>query len=271
MSLETYTPVRPLSDYVEMFWYWQDYHPPHPRERILPGGMMEITINLSDVPFQIDDGHRHAIRGPMVAGARSTPFLIDTAQPMSILSVWFKPGGALPFFGVPGDELHNMHLPLETLWGRQASHLYDQLGEATSAKQRFCILERVLLERLYCASGRHRAVDYALNIFRAAPHTAKINDVVDAIALSSTRFIQVFREDVGLTPKQFCRVQRFRHALQVIASQQTVRWVDVALKCGYYDQSHFINDFRHFAGITPSAYAPQSREHNSNLPVYDAG
>jgi len=271
MPLETYAPSQPLAEYIEMFWYWEDYHPTHPRERILPGGMMEITISLSDVPFQIDDGASHSIRGPMAAGARSTPFIIDTSQPMSILSVWFKPGGALPFFGVPGHELHNLHLPLEILWGRSANYLYEQLREAKSSAERFRILECALLARLYHADERHQAVNYALNIFRASPHTVKISDVVDAIALSPTRFIQVFREDVGMTPKQFCRVQRFQHALNLIASQQSVNWVDVALACGYYDQAHFINDFRRLAGITPALYAPQSREHNTNLPVHDAG
>ncbi|GAB1420827.1 helix-turn-helix domain-containing protein [Anaerolineales bacterium] len=271
MTLETYIPCQPLSDYVEMFWYWEDYHPPHPRERILPGGMMEISISLSDVPFRINDGQCHTIRGSMAAGARSAPFLIDTAQAMSLLSVWFKPGGALPFFGVPGDKLHNLHLPLDTLWGLQANDLYDQLCEASSLIERFRLLEGALLARLYSADERHRAVHYALNIFRATPQAFKIKEVVEAIALSSTRFIDVFRQDVGMTPKQFCRIQRFQQSLALIAHQQPMNWVDVALNCGYYDQSHFINDFHSLAGITPSAYAPQSREHKSNLPVYDPG
>lgn len=271
MALQTYTPPPPLADYVQMLWAWDNYTPPHPRERILPAGMMEITLNLSDVPFQIDDGQKHTLKGPMAAGARSTPFIVDTSQPMSLLSVWFKPGGALPFFGVPGDELHNHHVPLETLWGWQARDLYDQLREARTTPARFRILEQALLRRLCQANVRHRAVHYALDILRTAPHNTSINKIVDTIALSSTRFIHVFREDVGMTPKQFCRVQRFQQALRLIANREAERWVDVALICGYYDQAHFINDFRRFAGITPSAYLPQSREHNSNLPVYDTG
>ncbi|MEO1163561.1 MAG: helix-turn-helix transcriptional regulator [Chloroflexota bacterium] len=268
--LETYIPKKPLSDYIEMMWYWKDYHPPHPRERILPSGMMEITISLSDVPFHItDDIETSCIRGAMVAGARSTPFIIDTRQPISILSVWFKPGGAKLFFGVPSDKLVNRHLSLESLWGSYANSLYSRLGEARSSLARFQLLEDALLYRLLNATERHRAVSYAIDIFRTAPQNTKIKDVVDSIALSSTRFIQVFREDVGMTPKQFCRVRRFQQVLKVMAGNKTINWVDLALSCGFYDQSHFINEFRQFAGIKPTAYAPQSYEHNTNLPVFD--
>lgn len=271
MALQTYIPVKPLSDYVEMFWYWKDYHPPHPRERILPMGCMEITISLSDVPFQITAEQKHSIHGAMVGGAHSKPFIIDTSQTVTLLSVWFKPGGANLFFGVPSSELLNMHLPLETLWRSDADTLYDRLREAQSPNQCFQILENALLWRLQHASPRHRAVSYALTIFRSDPQNTKIKDVVDRIALSPTRFIHVFREDVGMTPKQFCRIQRFQGVLKVVASKKEVDWVDVALSCGYYDQSHFINDFRRLAGISPTAYMPQSYEHNTNLPVFDEG
>lgn len=269
MELEVYVPSAPLAEYVQMLWYWEGYHPPHPRERILPGGMMEITINLSDTPFRLDDGQIRLIDGPMAAGAQSQPFVIDTIQPMSILSVWFKPGGAVPFFDTPGCELHNRHVPLEMLWGRQARNLYDHLREAPCSAVRFRILEQALLARLHRTPKRHRAVGYALQLFCTMPHALKIGAVVDTLALSPTRFIQLFREDVGMTPKQFCRVQRFQRALRLMTDRQVVSWGDVALACGYYDQAHFVNEFRRLAGITPTAYAPQSREHNTNLPVYE--
>ena len=275
MSLEIYVPRPPLSAYVEMIWAWDNYAPSHPKERILPGGMMEITISLTDVPFRVysDDAASapQSVVGAMAAGARSTPFIIETREPMSLLSVWFKPGGALPFFGTTGSEIHNLHLPLSDMWGCEGDTLVCRLREASSTQARFHLLETVLTKRLCRAKQRHRAVDYALQLFRAAPESLKIAQVVDEIALSPTRFIQVFREDVGLTPKQFCRVQRFQQVTKHIAAHPTVDWADVALTFGYYDQSHFINEFRAFSGITPSDYAPQSIAHNTNLPVSDEG
>ncbi|GAB4511553.1 MAG: helix-turn-helix domain-containing protein [Anaerolineae bacterium] len=272
MSLKTYIPCPPLANHVQLLWYWEGYHPPHPKERILPGGMMEITINLSEDPFRLYDAHTYLpteqIHGAMAAGARSQPFLVDTSRAASIMAVWFKPGGALPFFGVSAAEMHNRHIPLDLLWGAEARDLYCQLLEAPSLKARFHLLEAALLRRLQQATLRHPALDYALSAFRTA-HPPTVAAIVEKIALSPTRFIQLFREDIGLTPKLFSRVQRFQHALRLMTQQSTPRWTEVALQCGYYDQAHFINEFQAFAGITPTAYLPQDPMHNSNLPVID--
>lgn len=271
MTLQTYIPSAPLDDYVQMLWYWEGYHPPHPRERILPGGMMELTINLTDEPFLLyktrHDQRPQSIYGPMATGARSRYFVIDTTRPASILAVWFRPGGALAFFGASAAELHNLHLPLETLWGAAAHDLYCQLLEARTTPERFRILEHALLRRLTNAADRHRAIGYALANFCVVPQSRTVADVVSRIALSQTRFIQLFRDEVGMTPKLFCRIQRFQVALRLIARQPSRSLADVALTCGYYDQAHFINDFHAFAGITPTAYNPQSAEHTSNLPL----
>jgi len=73
--------------------------------------------------------------------------------------------------------------------------------------------------------------------------------------LSHTRFIQLFRENVGLTPKLFYRVRRFRTLPDRIGKGMPVNWAELAVDCGYFDQAHLIRDFRAFAGITPLEYS----------------
>jgi len=72
--------------------------------------------------------------------------------------------------------------------------------------------------------------------------------------LSARRFIELFRRYVGVTPKLYCRIRRFQRALGELHRIKQMDWSAVALECGYYDQSHFIRDFRQFSGLTPSAY-----------------
>jgi len=265
MSLITYQPPTPLYDYIHLFWSCHNYAPPHPKERILPFGMMELTINFEH-PFVMmyphDQFHPHCIGNMIVGGARSDYFVVDTSRPASLLSVWFKAGGALAFFGASASELHNVHIPLSDLWGRKADELYMRLCEASTPHERFRILEICLLERLYRAKIRHRAIDFALQLFE---HTDSMNRVVEKIALSPTRFIQVFKEEIGVSPKLFCQIQRFQRATRLIAHSPHPNWVDIALSCGYYDQAHFINAFQRFAGITPTLYIPQDKDHASNL------
>lgn len=275
MSLRIYIPQPPLSQFVHMLWFWEGYHPPHTKERILPSGMMELVINLADEPlwfyYPEDNFQPHSFYGPVVAGARTKFFMVDTSRPASILSVLFKPGAALPFFNVSARTLHNLHVPLQMLWGQQADDLYYRLLEVKSVRQRFHMLETSLLARLAHAPLMHRAVDLALAVFNDTPNTQTIAQIVGQVALSPTRFIDVFHEEIGLTPKRYCRVQRFQQALRIIATNTFTSFTDVALTCGYYDQAHFINEFQTFTGITPTLYFPQSREHFSNLPVTDQG
>jgi AraC-like DNA-binding protein len=87
--------------------------------------------------------------------------------------------------------------------------------------------------------------------------------------LSPKRFIHLFGEATGLTPKMFCRVLRFQEVLCLIEKGQPICWTDLALSCGYFDQAHFIHDFQTFAGMTPGTYLTQHSEHRNHVPIPD--
>ena len=79
-----------------------------------------------------------------------------------------------------------------------------------------------------------------------------ISGVTDQIGLSPQRFIQMFRDETGFTPKVFCRIRRFQQALDRMQGRKNVEWARVALDCGYFDQAHLINDFRSITGYSPT-------------------
>lgn len=271
MPLEIYQPQSYLKHYVSMMWHWDEYNPSHSKELILPIGMMELTFNLADNTFCIENTHDQAIqtiRGGMIVGAQSKPFITHTHTSMDLLSVLFNFGGALEFFNVAGKTFHNQHITLDDVWGKQATQdLYEKLCTVNTSQARFHILEETLLKQLNQNRQRHQIVDYALNKINNYPQLQRIKQITEEIGISSTRFIQLFKDDLGMTPKQFHRVRRFHHTLNTITSHQTQNWAEIALCCGYYDQAHFNNEFRHFTGITPSAYAPQNIAHNTNLAI----
>jgi AraC-like DNA-binding protein len=275
MSLQIYTPSPILRPYVKMLWAWDGYHPPHTHERILPFAAVELTVNLTGEPlcFAYPEDHYqpHSIPGLIVSGARSRYFVVETARPAHLFSVLFQAAAARLFFGVSARALSNLHLPLCEVWGYSADALYEGLMTARTSAERCAILEAHLLVRLHHAPAPHPAVAFAVQSFHRAAVAPSIAHVVDRIALSPTRFIQVFQDEVGLTPKQFCRVQRFQQSLQMITQRPVIDWADLALAAGYYDQAHFINEFRQFAGITPTQFAPQSAEHPGNLPFVNPG
>jgi len=95
-----------------------------------------------------------------------------------------------------------------------------------------------------------------------------VEDVTAQIGLSSRRFIEIFRNQVGLTPKLYCRIRRFQRVLAAIDDASDVDWTGVALKCGYFDQAHFIHDFRAFSGVSPTMYL-RHRTHRNHVAVHD--
>ena len=273
MINHTYIPSPPLSNFVAMFWYYEGYVMPHAKERLLPTGTTELVISLSQERIVTYNGQQPDtplfFRSGVICGPHSEFFLIDTAQEETVIGVHFKPGGAFPFFKLPASELRNSHVSLDDLWGSIAAELREQVLEARTPEAKFQVLERCLLAQLAKPLARHPAVSFALNEFHCVPHTRTISDVTDQIGLSARRFIQVFSEEVGLTPKLFCRIRRFQEVLQRVQTGRSCDWAELALSCGYFDQAHFIRDFQTFSGLNPSAYLTLRGEYLNHVPILD--
>jgi AraC-like DNA-binding protein len=267
-------PQPPLSEFIHFLWLYDGYSQPHAKERILPSGEMQLVINLLEDESRFYDRDApercHRFRGALFYGSHSQYQVIDTAEQASVIGVHFRPGGAFPFLRMPAGELRETTLSLETLWGAAAVDLRDQLLEAPTHRARFEILERALLAEYYRRRAeRHGAVDFALRRILRTPHLTAIQSVTEQIGLSPKRFIQVFRDETGFTPKVFCRIRRFQQALERIDASRSVDWARVALDSGYFDQAHFIHDFRAFSGIKPSTYLASKTRHQNHVPLAD--
>jgi AraC-like DNA-binding protein len=94
-----------------------------------------------------------------------------------------------------------------------------------------------------------------------------VSAITDKISLSPRRFIELFNDQVGMTPKVFCRVRRFQRALYEIKQRRNLIWAELAPDCGYYDQAHFICDFKEFCGLTPADYLNQAPEYPNFVPI----
>jgi AraC-like DNA-binding protein len=270
MLFRSYIPAPPLRDFITDFWLYDDYTPRHSSERILPSGTLELVINLREDELRIYHPERPCQRlsGALVSGAYNGFFGSDTAEEASIMGVHFKPGGAFPFLGAPAGELSGAHIDLETLWGRSAVALRERLCAAATPSERFRLLEAALLARLVRPPEHHYAVPAALEAFTQPEGLVSMREAARRIGLSQRRFIQVFTAEVGMTPKAFCRVQRFHRALSLARGAAAPDWARLAVDCGYCDQPHLIRDFVAFSGFTPAEYfRHRSRLHAQGLHI----
>jgi AraC-like DNA-binding protein len=249
-------PAPPLSGHIDRLWYCENYQAPHRLERVLPNGAFDLIIDLA------------CGASPVVCGMRTRYIVLETAVLRGIMGVLFRPGGARAFLGAPSDEFFNRDVPLDCVWGPDASAIVQRLQDAPTPEAKFDTLEAALLARLsWRAAAAHPAVLHALASFGRSRHTAAIREVAVESGLSRRRLSELFREQVGIPPKLYCRLRRFQDVVQQIARGGPVDWADVALAGGYSDQSHLSHDFREFSGITPGAYLAADRPHANHVPI----
>jgi len=254
-----HTPAPPLAAHIEELWCFADA-PPHATERVLPTGTLELVINLDEDELRIH--HPSGVRrypGAIVSGAYRAPFVIDTREHASVIGVHFRPGGAAPFLGAPPGALIDAHVELAALWSRRAAELRERLCEAPTPQARFALLERALRESFAGARAGHAAVPDAIASLAGGDRVAA---VAARLSLSPRRLTDVFTAEVGLAPKVFARIARFRRALALAqrARAGTVDWAQLAAAAGYADQSHLIRDFRAFSGDAPTALLARTRD-----------
>jgi AraC-like DNA-binding protein len=257
-----HTPAPPLNRFVRMIWYARVSQANHSRERILPTGNTQVIVNLAR-DYLLDCPEGEPVRrspGAAVIGARSIYEIVDTSDMADLIGLVFEPGG-FPAFAVDrADLFSNRGVDLEDVWGAQVRVLRDRLRELATPEARLHCFERFLTgtfrARIEQARPLHHcAVDYALRRFAHSPSVMTVRDVARGTGWSERRFSQLFREEVGLSPKVWCRIQRFQRAVAQLHAGVDVPWSKLALDCGFYDQSHFANEFRAFSGVDVTTYS----------------
>lgn len=249
-------PAAPLDRSIATIWYWQCAPRPFAFERVLPKGAAQLVVNLKEDRTRTYDldGRRIEAPGAVVSGLATTFEIIDTDEQEHVVGVSFRPGGTRAFCEAPASELVGRDVALADLWpAAHVRRLREQLLEAPRPSAALDVLEAALASA-WRDRPLHRASSAALRHFLQAPEAARVSAVAEAAGMSVRRFIDAFTTDVGLTPKQFCRVRRFQHAVAAAHRGAAIDWADLAVAAGYYDQAHFIRDFRAFSGVTPTGY-----------------
>jgi AraC-like DNA-binding protein len=255
-----HVPSGPLSEFVGVFWYWRGHTVQYAKERILPMASTELVINLGS--GRTTDAGIH--------GPHSEWSIIERTAQDELLGIHFNSGGAFPFLNFPVRELHGTDVTLADVWGEQtASDLICRLHEVKAIGMKFQTLEQFLMRVVANPLSHHPAVSFAMKGFQKDPGLMSSASMAERVGFSQRHFIQIFRDEVGITPKLFCRVERFQQVIRKVASQTSVDWADVALSCGYFDQSHFNHDFREFSGLSPTEYLELRTEHLSHVQIRD--
>ncbi|HEX6041229.1 helix-turn-helix domain-containing protein [Longimicrobium sp.] len=250
-------PAAPLRGFVERIGIGREWvDPAHPlTERVLPDGGVHLVFNLGDAP---------AVPGTTptaceALGARCAPSIIRMAGRVEQVTVTLRPGGMAALLGIPAAELSAADAPLDALWGPRAAEALERMADVPVGPARVAAMETVLAERLAAVAARPDAVAAeAVRRIEASRGRIRVRALAEGLGVSERRLEQVFHRHVGLSPKSVCRIARFRATVALLRRDPQRPWSDVAYSCGFYDQSHLVNEFQALAGLAPGDFRGRS-------------
>ena len=185
-----------------------------------------------------------------IVGTMTRP-LVDTLQgTVDFLGIRFSPGGFSRFFNRPAADFTDQLIPLEKLSG--ASVLSRTIAQTPDMTEVFLHLETFLLQKRHDALGDIHLADVFSGI-ETSEWMSTLAQFAQQAHCSERQLRRKFHKHIGVSPKMFCRIVRFKQALKALRRPARTPLLDIALDAGYYDQAHFIHDFKRFYGDTPSA------------------
>src|SRR5919107_1887900 len=267
-------PRPPLDGLIDDLYYLEGT-PPYPRLTLPPSPAAWLIVNLG-APFRVRSGcdaeaAEYADGVVITTLTRAMEFGYPPAT--RSVGVHFRPWGPAPFLPMPAGELCDRPVTLEDVWGRPTvAELRDRLATAAGPHEMLTLLEDHLM-RLVCETAGLGLVRHTSSVIAAATGAVAIGDLSVAAGVSSTHLVQRFKGVIGVTPKRFARTYRFTATVLAIDPAGPVDWLELAADAGYYDQAHFVNEFRAFTGLTPTRYLDARRRFLRDHPghVLDVG
>ncbi len=271
MIFQAHVPIFPLNQFIELFVYFERAEHSHTVDRFLPNGDTELLIDFHDTPQFIYDNNSlkeiQACHHVWASGVRTEPITIPSGNGAAMMVVSFKKGMGYPFFPFPMNEISNSVVDADLVWGSEFGLLREQLLETKDIGRRFEIVEQFLLRHFRTRLNANECVAFAVSEMRERPDAWSIAEMNRKIGYSQKHFTAMFSKHVGVTPKAYLKIMRFQKAVAEIEKRSDLDWTTLALECGFYDQSHFINDFRLFSGFTPEDYASRQINYLNYVPV----
>ena len=257
MVYQEHPPHPALKDHIKCYWTLAvpELGSHNEDQCVLAEGFEFSFILAEPIGLVTDNSKSFMVNGSCICGPMTRPIRMRPTGRVELLGVCFRPGGAYPFFPCPADDLVNASVEVDDLWGSKGSRVVDRVRDGChTMEERIRILDRHFLHYLDKGRRSDSRVAAALSIIESHKGRVDIDRLAELAGISIRQLERRFRERVGMSPKELCRILRFKNVFNHLAAYATDSWASTALACGYYDQSHMIRDFKHYVGTSPAAY-----------------
>lgn len=190
-----------------------------------------------------------------VVGTLSPGYCMEILRPIQLTICCFRASAFYQLFQIPIHLLHDDFIPLEEIIAEHTVSLKDQLANAAGPQEKKQVLDQffltMLMTRKMCDLKGIKAIESAI---LCKSGNIRMDTLLRETSLSIRSVERLFRDYIGMPPKQFCKIVRFNRAFLMRKHNPEVSWKEIIFHCGYYDQSHYISEFRSYMGVAPGTY-----------------
>jgi len=254
MFFERIKPSAGLEDIIECYWVIKDDDQTSNVQKIIPDGFTELIFHFGD-PYKIKLGKQWKKQSnALLAGQITRHFLLQNSGRSDVLGIKFKPTALTHLFDLNMSVITDKVVDAISVLPKEMSLLQNEFRELRSYHELVSKAENYLIKRLSSAPLKNTYADKAINLIFQKKGMVTVAELCASMKIGERQLENYFKKFVGLTPKFFCRIIRFNYIFDLVQENKQ-QWTSLAYEAAYYDQSHFIRNFKAFTGQSPSAYS----------------
>ncbi len=257
MNYNTILPSADLDSFVKCYWTLEGPAYPNPeKQRIVPDGCMEMIFHCGDFYEQYFEDGSHIIQPKaFVFGQITQPLEIKQTGRTDIFAIRFHPHGFIPFTSVAASTMENRAVPLTELFGSKGDQLETEMLDALTTEERIQIIEAFLMDCLVNEEAVDRLIKSSIETMLTLNGQLSVAELSKELSVNRRQLERKFAAQVGLSPKQLAKIFRLQATLKTLLLKgQAPSLTVIAYTGDYFDQAHFIKDFKEFTGVTPKKF-----------------
>ncbi len=256
MKPEIFEPHDALADFVKCYWTLESEKENTPlKNTIVPDGTMKLIFHYGDTYRHYpSSGGSIVLPKSFLIGQLTRPYVVEPLGITGSFVVRFHPNGFLPFTTIPIKEMENKAIALDTLFGDDGNEIGEKILTACSTSERIHHIETFLLKRLTSKQTIDHVVASTIETMLDANGQFSVNEHSRQKKVNRRQLARKFSSTVGLSPKQLSKIIRIQATLKKLLTEEVTSLTDLAYENEYFDQAHFIKDFKEFTGLTPREF-----------------
>lgn len=256
MLHQTFEPQANLAEFVKWYWVLESSKEDTPEKNtIIPDGTMKMIFHYWDEYKHYPVNKREVILPKcFVIGQLTQPYIVEPTGETKTFFVCLQPNGFLPFTKLPIKEMENTAISLADIFWKSWEEIWNKILNANSTEQRIKTIEKFLLKYLSNAKIIDVIIKTTVDTIFTAKGKKVLSDIFKNVSMSHRQLQRKFSSTVWLSPKQLSKIVRIQATLKFLWDNKNTNLTQLAYKSWYYDQAHFIKDFKEFTGLTPKEF-----------------